>query len=107
EPAVCGDDVRRGEVVAREAKLAHRPADAATEREPGDAGGRNQTAGRGKPVRLGLVVDVGPDRAPANGRPAGRRIDTNAPHRREVDDDPFVDGRESRDAVTAAADSDR
>ncbi len=59
EPAVRRDDVGRDEVVAREAELAHRPADAAAEREPGDTGGRDEAARRREPVRLGLVVDVG------------------------------------------------
>jgi len=60
EPAVGGDDVGAHEVVTRETELAHRPADAAAEREAGDAGRRDEAARRGEPVRLRLVVDVGP-----------------------------------------------
>ena len=66
EPPVRGDDVGGDQVVAREAELAHRPADAAAEREPGDAGARHEPAGRREAVRLRLVVDVGPDRASAD-----------------------------------------
>ena len=40
--------------------LAHEPADAAAEREPGDPGGRHQPAGHREPERLRLVVEVAP-----------------------------------------------
>src|SRR3954468_19536172 len=63
-------DVRCGEVVARQAELAHRPADAAAEREARDAGGRDEAPGGREAVGLGLVVDVGPDRAAPYGRTA-------------------------------------
>ena len=72
EPAVGGDDVGADEVVAGEAVLAHQPADAAAEREAGDAGGRDEAAGRREPVRLRLVVDVGPHGAAADGRAPAR-----------------------------------
>src|SRR4051794_10732255 len=65
ELPVRGDDVRRGEVVAREAELPHRPADAAAQREAADARARDQAARRREPVRLRLVVDVGPHGAAA------------------------------------------
>ena len=81
EPAVRGDDVGRREVVAGESELPHRPADAATECEPGDAGGRHQAARRREPVRLGLVVNVGPRGAAPDGRHASGRIDANLVHR--------------------------
>ena len=82
EPAVGGDDIRGGEVVAGEAEFPHRPTDAAAEREPGDAGRRHEAAGGRERVRLGLVVDVGPDRAAPDGCPAGGRIDVDIVHRR-------------------------
>ena len=107
EPAVGGDDVGADEVVAGEAVLAHQPADAAAEREAADAGRRDETARRREAVRLGLVVDVGPDRTAADGRPARIGIDAHAVHRREVDHDPVVAGREPGDAVAAAAHGDR
>ena len=68
---------------------------------------RDEAAGRREPVRLRLVVDVGPDGAAANGRPARDRIDANLGHRREVDHDPVVAGGEAGDAVAAAAHGDR
>ena len=66
------------EVVAGEAVLAHQPADAAAEREAGDAGGRDEAAGRREAVRLRLVVDVGPDGAAADGRAPRGRVDADA-----------------------------
>src|SRR6266508_886797 len=103
----CDNLVGADEVVARETELAHRPADAAAEREAGDAGRRHEAAGRGEPVRLRLVVDVGPDRAAADGRPASGGIHPNAVQLREIDHDPAVRGREAGDAVAAAAHRDR
>ena len=107
EPAVRRDDVGRDEVVARKAELPHRPADAAAEREAGDAGRRHEASGRREAVRLRLVVDVRPDGAAADHRTARGRVDPNAAHRPEVDHDAVVDGREPGDAVAAAAHGDR
>ena len=72
EPTVRGDHVGADEVVAGETVLAHQPADAAAEREAGDARGRDQPAGRGQGVRLRLVVDVAPDRTRGRRRRAVR-----------------------------------
>ena len=46
------------EVVAGEPVLAHQPADAAAERQPGDAGPRDDAARHGEAVQVGLAVDV-------------------------------------------------
>ena len=107
EPAVGRHDVGGDEVVAREAELPHRPADAAAEREAGDAGRRHEPAGGRESVCLRLVVDVGPHRTAADGRAAGDRVDADLVHLREVDHDSVVDRREAGDAVAAAADCDR
>ncbi len=107
EPTVGGDDVGADEVVAREPVLPHQPADPAAEREAGHTGRRDEAAGRGEPVRLGLVVDVGPDGAAADGRLSHGRVHAHAVHGREVDHHAVVAGREARDAVAAAADGDR
>ena len=56
EPAVRRDHVGRREVVAREAELPHRPADAAAEREPGDAGRRDEAARRREAEDVRLAV---------------------------------------------------
>src|SRR5437763_4883327 len=103
-PAGRGDDGGRREVVTGAAELPHRPADATAEREPGDAGARDETARGREAVGLRLVIDVGPDRAAADAGPHRRGIDVDATHRREVDHDAVVDGREAGDAVAATAD---
>ena len=70
ELAVGGDDVGREQVVDREAVLALQPADPAAEREPGDAGVRDDSAGRREPERLRLVVELAPEHAGLNSRRA-------------------------------------
>jgi hypothetical protein len=107
DPPVGRDHVGREQVVARKAVLAHQPADPAAEREPADAGGRDEAPRGREPVRLGLVVDVGPGRPTADVRAACRDVDPDAAHLREVDDDPVVDGGEAGDAVASAAHRDR
>ena len=47
-----------------------------------------------------------PGAAALGARRAAGRVDAHAGHRREVDDDAAVAGREARDAVAAAADGD-
>ena len=88
--AVGRHDVDRKQIVDGEAVLAHQPADATTEREPGDAGVTHDSAGGGQTVRLRLVIDVAPQRTTLHPGPAVGGIDSHAPHRREVDDDPVV-----------------
>ena len=95
----CGLD----EVVAREAVLAPQPAVAAAEREPGDAGVRDHAARRDQPERLGLPVDVRPERAALHVRQASLGVDLHAAHRREVDQHAAVDRRQPGDRVAAAA----
>ena len=91
---------------AGEAVLAHQPADAAAEREAGDAGAGHEAAGGGEAERLRLVVEArSRSRRPARAR-CGAGIDLDALHRREVDDDAAVDAGEAGDAVPAAADRD-
>ena len=70
-------------------------ADAAAERESADARGRHEPAGHGEAERLGLVVDVGPGAAALGGDRAGDRVDRHAAHRRQVDHDTAVGGREA------------
>ena len=54
DPAVGRHDVGREEVVEGKAVARHDPAEAAAERQPRDAGRRDDTAGDSKPVDLGL-----------------------------------------------------
>ena len=73
ELAVGGDDVGGEQVVAGQAELAHQPADAAAEREPGDPGGGHEPAGDGEPEGLRLVVEVRPRAAALGDGGAARR----------------------------------
>ena len=106
EPSVGGDDVGGDQVVAGQADLAHQPADAATEREPGDPRGGHQAAGHREPERLRLVVEVRPRAAAPGHRGAAGGVDAHGGHRRQVDDDASVAGGEARQGVPAAADGD-
>ena len=88
--AVGRYDVDSEEVVDREAVLAHQPADATAQGQPGDSGVAHDSAGGGQTVRLRLVVDVTPQRTTLHPGPAVGGIDPHGPHRREVDDNPVV-----------------
>ena len=101
--AVGRDEVDGEEVVDREAVLAHQPADATAEGETGDAGVAHDAAGGGQTVHLRLVVDVAPERATLHPGPAVGGVDADAPHGREVDDDPVVANGGACHVVASAA----
>ena len=61
--AVGGDDVDREQVVDRQPVLAAQVADAAVERQAGDARRRHDAAGHREAEQLRLAVDVAPGRA--------------------------------------------
>ena len=63
ELAVGGHQVDGQQLVDREPVLAHDPADAAAEREPGDPGVGDDPAGRREPERLRLAVELAPEHA--------------------------------------------
>jgi hypothetical protein len=100
--AVCRHHVDGEQVVDREAVLAHQPADATAEREPGHSGVAHDAAGGGHTVHLRLVIDVAPQRATLHPGAAVGGIDSHAPHRREVDDDPVVANGGARHVVASA-----
>jgi hypothetical protein len=106
EAPVGGDDVGADQVVGGQAVLAHEPTDAAAEREAGDPRARHEPAGRRQPKGLGLVVELRPLQTRLGDCTAGLGIDADALHRREVDHDAAVVGREPGDAVRAAAHGD-
>ena len=107
ELSVGGDDVGGEQVVAGQADLAHQPADAAAEREPGDPRGGHEAAGDREPERLRLVIEVRP-RAAALARLAVRRAGSTrtAVMAGQVDDHAAVAGGEAGQRVPAAADGD-
>ena len=63
ETTISGDDVGAQEVVTNQTVLAGQPAEAATEGEPGNPGGRDCPADRRQPEGLRLVIELGPDDA--------------------------------------------
>ena len=104
---VGGDDLGRDQVVDAQAMAAAQPADAAAERQAGDAGVRDQAARHREPEGLGLAIDVAPGRAALDPGAAPLRIDPHAAHRREIDHHAVVADRVARDVVAATADRDR
>ena len=100
--AVRGDDVDREEVVDREAVLATQVADAAVQRQAGDARGRDDAARHGEPEQLRLPVAVAPGRAALRPHRLRRRVDVDAAHLREVDDEAAVVDRVAGHVVAAA-----
>src|SRR5687767_15600780 len=62
----------------------------------------HDSAGSGQTVRLRLVVYVTPQRTTLHPGPALGGIDSHAPHRREVDDDPVVANGGARHVVASA-----
>ena len=104
ELAVGGDDVDREQVVDRQAVLAAQMTDAAVERQTGDARGRDDPARHGEPEELRLPVAVAPGRAALRPHRLRRRVDVDAAHLRQVDDEAAVVHRVAGDVVTAALD---
>jgi hypothetical protein len=86
--------------------LAAEPADAAAQRQAGDAGLRHHAERRRQAELLRRAIELA-ERDPRLGAGhAGLRIDRNALHRRQVDDNRVVRERVARHAVAAAADRD-
>jgi len=106
EASVGGDHVGREEVVAGQAVLSHQPTDPAAEGEARDPGARDQAAGGGEPERLRVVIELRPHDPAFGSRGAVARIDADALHRREVEDDAAVARAEAGDVVPAGADGD-
>jgi hypothetical protein len=83
--------------------LAHQPPDAAPEREPGNAGARDQPAGHGEPEGLRLVIEVRPGHAGLGDGALRHRVHPHALHGRQVDDHSTVGDGEPGQTVRAAA----
>ena len=107
DAAVGGDELEAADVVAGEPVLAHEPADAAAERQPGDAGLRDDADRHREAVEMGLPVDVAKGGAALHPHGGGLGVDDHAAHVGEVDDEPVVAERPAGDVVAAAAHRDQ
>ena len=107
EPTIGGHDLDGLERVDGQAVLAHEPADAAAEREAGDADGAGVTERGRKPVGRGRErVLAGGQARLRPGRPS-LDIDVEPLHVRDVEHDPAIDGAVAGDAVSATPDRER
>ena len=106
DSAVGGDDVGRHEVVDRQPVPAAQPADAAAQREPADAGVRDQAARRREAERLGRPVDVAPRRAALDARPGASGSTRTSLIVERSTITAAVGDRMAGDVVAAAADRD-
>jgi hypothetical protein len=104
---VGGHDVDRDEIVQREPVLALQAAHTPAESQAGHAGVRDDADGTRQAEGLGLVVELGQERAAVHSRHATLGIDADASHARQVDDESSVARGEARDAVSSAPDGDR
>src|SRR5579883_1993371 len=107
QPPICGHDVHRKQVIAGQPEAAHEVAEAASEREPGDARGGDEAAGGGEAKGLRLVIELGPGNAPLGTYGARSRINPDALHGRQVDHQAAVAHGAAGDVVAAATDGDR
>ena len=107
ELSVGGHEIHRDELVDRQSVLAHDPADPAAEREPGDAGVRDDAGRHREPERLRLLVELAEQDARLHARRALLGIDADALHRREVDQQRVVCDRQAGERVPAAPHRDR
>ncbi len=106
DAAIGHHELRRAQVVERQAVLGHQPSQATAERQAGDAGRADDAAGSRQPVHLRFAVQFFPQHAALRPRGARHRIDVDAFHRRQIDHHAAIDGRPSGHVVTAAADGD-
>ena len=104
--AVGADDVRRHQVVDGHPVRPREPAEAAAQRQPGDAGRRVDAERRRQAVLERGPIDVGEERARLDVGAPGRGVDADLPHLRQVDHHAAVAHRRAGDVVAAAADRD-
>ena len=105
--AVGGHQLDRDQVVARETVLALEPPRSATEREPGDSGGRHTPAGGRKPVLLGGLVELRPMCSPRRHAPCAPSGSTSISFiGRTSITSPSVVQRHPRDGVPAGSHGD-
>ena len=108
DPLALGrDQLHRDQVVEGQPVPAGQPPDPAAEGQPTDAGVGDVPGRAGQPIRLGPPVELPEQGAPGRrGHPA-LGVDHDPGHRRQVDHDAAVAGREPGVAVAAAAHGDQ
>ena len=106
EAPVGGHELDRPKAVDRQPEPPLEPADAATERQPGDARVADDADRADEPVLLGRDVELAEQRSAAGASEPPRRVDADVVHPTEVDDEAAVGRRVPDRAVTAAADGD-
>ena len=84
------------QVVDRQPVLAANPSLPTAEREPGYAGVGDDAARRDEPEGLGLVVHVADQRPTLDAHRPSLRVDVNAVHPGEVEEQAAIDAGESR-----------
>ncbi len=104
EGAVRQYDVYLEQVVDGEAALAGEVAEPTAERQPADAGGGDDAAGSRHAEGMGGAVHVRPGRAARDAHRATLRVDADAAHQGEIDDETIVADAEARAVVPAATD---
>jgi hypothetical protein len=104
--AIGRDDLRGPEVVDREAMLSLKPAKAAAEGQAADTRRRYDAAGARQAVQLGLAVVLAPRCTALRACRSIRRVDVDAFHEREIDQQSAVDRRTARNIVPSAFDRD-
>ena len=102
-----GDELRADQVVGGQSVDALQPAAATAEDEARHSRGRHPTAGRGQSVRLGGAVELAPHDAGLHAYDPGHRVDLDAVHGTEVEEQTTLDRRIAGDGVAASADGDR
>ena len=106
DASIRGHELDGAKAVDRQPELPLETADAATERQPGDAGVPDDSHRADEPVLLRRDVELAEERSSAGSGESSRRVDADGVQPREVDDEAAVGRRVADRAVTAAADSD-
>ena len=98
-----GHDVGRQEVVAGETQAAGEPAEAAAQREAGDAGVRDRAGGGDEARAERGAVELAQQCARTDANRPGVAIQAHGAHRREVDHEAIVATRMTGETVAAGA----
>ena len=103
---IGSDDLNGQQVINREAVFAHQPAYAPTQSESCQPGSRDITDGGGQPKCLGLAHKFADGEACLGPGDALHRIDLDAFHAGEIDDEAPIAGSVAREAMTTTTNSD-